>query len=265
MVAQQIAPAPARDEAAEAGLGVDQRLEEGRGGVGRAEAVDQQRDLHAAADRRDQGVADAAARTVVLPDIIEDAKRFLGAVDQARSAPRAARGPSGSRVSRLPATVSGSMRVCTFIPLSRLAGCATRGEAETAIRAGELKAPPYPLEPARMLVSRLSLTDFRSYADAVVAPGPGFVILTGENGAGKTNVLEAVSLLVAGPRAARRAALPKWRGAAAPAASRSRRGSARGRDRHRHRADARRSGARSGSTARRPRPTRCRNGCRCCG
>jgi DNA replication and repair protein RecF len=47
-------------------------------------------------------------------------------------------------------------------------------------------------------VSRLSLTDFRSYADAVVSPGPGFVILTGENGAGKTNMLEAVSLLAPG-------------------------------------------------------------------
>ena len=49
-----------------------------------------------------------------------------------------------------------------------------------------------------MPVSRLSLSDFRSYADAVVAPGPGLVILTGENGAGKTNMLEAVSLLAPG-------------------------------------------------------------------
>jgi DNA replication and repair protein RecF len=47
-------------------------------------------------------------------------------------------------------------------------------------------------------VSRLSLVDFRSYADAVIAPGPGLVILTGENGAGKTNLLEAVSLLAPG-------------------------------------------------------------------
>jgi DNA replication and repair protein RecF len=47
-------------------------------------------------------------------------------------------------------------------------------------------------------LARLSLTDFRSYADAVIAPGPGFVILTGENGAGKTNALEAVSLLSPG-------------------------------------------------------------------
>ena len=49
-----------------------------------------------------------------------------------------------------------------------------------------------------MIVTRLSLSDFRSYADAVLAPGPGFVILTGDNGAGKTNLLEAVSLLAPG-------------------------------------------------------------------
>ena len=49
-----------------------------------------------------------------------------------------------------------------------------------------------------MALSRLSLTDFRSYPDALIAPGPGLVVLTGENGAGKTNVLEAVSLLSPG-------------------------------------------------------------------
>lgn len=49
-----------------------------------------------------------------------------------------------------------------------------------------------------MHVKRLFLTDFRSYADAMIAPGEGFVILTGDNGAGKTNLLEAVSLLVPG-------------------------------------------------------------------
>src|SRR3954469_23550164 len=49
-----------------------------------------------------------------------------------------------------------------------------------------------------MPVTRLSLSNFRSYADALVAPGPGLVILTGENGAGKTNVLEAGSLLSPG-------------------------------------------------------------------
>ena len=49
-----------------------------------------------------------------------------------------------------------------------------------------------------MALTRLSLTNFRSYPDALIAPGPGFVVLTGENGAGKTNVLEAVSLLSPG-------------------------------------------------------------------
>lgn len=49
-----------------------------------------------------------------------------------------------------------------------------------------------------MFVARLSLTDFRSYADTVLSPGPGLVVLTGENGAGKTNILEAVSLLTPG-------------------------------------------------------------------
>ena len=57
-----------------------------------------------------------------------------------------------------------------------------------------------------MPVSRLSLTDFRSYAAAAIEPGPGFVLLSGENGAGKTNLLEAVSLLTPG-RGLRGAAL----------------------------------------------------------
>ena len=57
-----------------------------------------------------------------------------------------------------------------------------------------------------MPVSRLSLTDFRSYASATLEPGPGFVLLFGENGAGKTNLLEAVSLLSPG-RGLRGAAL----------------------------------------------------------
>jgi DNA replication and repair protein RecF len=55
-------------------------------------------------------------------------------------------------------------------------------------------------------VSRLALTDFRSYADALIDPGPGFVLLYGENGTGKTNLLEAVSLLSPG-RGIRGAAL----------------------------------------------------------
>ena len=57
-----------------------------------------------------------------------------------------------------------------------------------------------------MPVSRLALTDFRSYASALIEPAPGFVLLSGENGAGKTNILEAVSLLAPG-RGLRGAAL----------------------------------------------------------
>ncbi len=57
-----------------------------------------------------------------------------------------------------------------------------------------------------MPIARLTLTDFRSYGEASVEPGPGFVVLTGDNGAGKTNILEAVSLLAPG-RGLRGAAL----------------------------------------------------------
>ncbi|MFL6759855.1 DNA replication/repair protein RecF [Sphingomonas sp.] len=49
-----------------------------------------------------------------------------------------------------------------------------------------------------MPVSRLTLTDFRSYASATIEPGSGFVLLSGDNGAGKTNLLEAVSMLTPG-------------------------------------------------------------------
>ena len=57
-----------------------------------------------------------------------------------------------------------------------------------------------------MRVTRLTLTDFRSYASASLEPGLGFVLLYGENGAGKTNLLEAVSMLTPG-RGLRGAAL----------------------------------------------------------
>lgn len=55
-------------------------------------------------------------------------------------------------------------------------------------------------------INRLRLTDFRNYAHADIAAGPGAVVLTGDNGAGKTNLLEAISLLAPG-RGLRRAAL----------------------------------------------------------
>ena len=57
-----------------------------------------------------------------------------------------------------------------------------------------------------MTLARLSLTDFRNHAGADLAAGPGLVALHGDNGAGKTNILEAISLLAPG-RGLRRAAL----------------------------------------------------------
>jgi len=56
------------------------------------------------------------------------------------------------------------------------------------------------------MISRLVLTDFRNHAATTVESGAGFVVFTGENGAGKTNVLEAVSMLAPG-RGLRRARL----------------------------------------------------------
>ncbi|GAA4009069.1 DNA replication/repair protein RecF [Sphingomonas swuensis] len=48
------------------------------------------------------------------------------------------------------------------------------------------------------MLARLTLTDFRNHAGLELRPGPGFVCLHGENGAGKTNILEAVSMLAPG-------------------------------------------------------------------
>lgn len=56
------------------------------------------------------------------------------------------------------------------------------------------------------MIARLSLTDFRNHADSVIVAPPGFVVLAGDNGAGKTNILEALSLLAPG-RGLRRASL----------------------------------------------------------
>jgi DNA replication and repair protein RecF len=56
-------------------------------------------------------------------------------------------------------------------------------------------------------VQRLTLTNFRSYhAAQVVVERPGPVVITGANGAGKTNLIEAISLLAPG-RGLRRATL----------------------------------------------------------
>ena len=47
-------------------------------------------------------------------------------------------------------------------------------------------------------IEKLTLTDFRNYSSLTLQAGAAPVILLGDNGAGKTNVLEALSLLSPG-------------------------------------------------------------------
>jgi DNA replication and repair protein RecF len=47
-------------------------------------------------------------------------------------------------------------------------------------------------------LTRITLTDYRNYAALRLDPPPGLIALAGANGAGKTNLLEAISLLTPG-------------------------------------------------------------------
>ena len=49
-----------------------------------------------------------------------------------------------------------------------------------------------------MLLTRLGLTDFRSYADAELEPDVGLTVVAAPNGTGKTNLLEAIHLAITG-------------------------------------------------------------------
>src|SRR4029078_6699735 len=53
-------------------------------------------------------------------------------------------------------------------------------------------------------IRRLALTNFRNYRAAALEVAGRLIVLTGENGAGKTNLVEASSLLIPG-RGLRRA------------------------------------------------------------
>lgn len=59
-----------------------------------------------------------------------------------------------------------------------------------------------------MYIARLALTDFRNHAASDIVARPGLVVLAGSNGAGKTNILESLSLLAPG-RGLRGSPLPE--------------------------------------------------------
>ena len=124
-----------------------------------------------------------------------------------------------------------------------------------------------------MPIARLALTDFRNHAAATLVPGPGFVLLSGANGAGKTNILEAVSLLPPG-RGLRGVALGEMaRSDGTGGFGGPRRGSSRairddrGRRRHRGASSPTAPERRAGADQRRRRAGQPHwpNGCRCCG
>ncbi len=60
----------------------------------------------------------------------------------------------------------------------------------------------------RIWIERLQLTSFRNYASLALSVGAAPVVLTGANGSGKTNLLEALSLLTSG-QGLRRAPFPE--------------------------------------------------------
>jgi DNA replication and repair protein RecF len=49
-----------------------------------------------------------------------------------------------------------------------------------------------------MALTRLALVDFRSYAEAEITPDPGLTVVSGPNGTGKTNLLEAIHTAIVG-------------------------------------------------------------------
>lgn len=65
-------------------------------------------------------------------------------------------------------------------------------------RAVPFESATMPDAAPRLWVERLTLTNFRNYQAATLELGPEPVVLTGANGSGKTNLLEAVSLLAPG-------------------------------------------------------------------
>lgn len=80
--------------------------------------------------------------------------------------------------------------------------------AEEASDAGPARAAAPVVQSARVWIERIQLTSYRNYTAARLEAGPEPVVLCGPNGSGKTNLLEAISLLTAG-QGLRRAPYPE--------------------------------------------------------
>jgi DNA replication and repair protein RecF len=61
-----------------------------------------------------------------------------------------------------------------------------------------LRAEPRAAADPTMDVTRLSLENFRNYASAELLPDPGVTVVVAPNGAGKTNLLEAIGVAITG-------------------------------------------------------------------
>ena len=61
-----------------------------------------------------------------------------------------------------------------------------------------LRAEPMPAGRATLELSRVALESFRSYAAAVLEPDLGLTVVAAPNGAGKTNLLEAIHVAITG-------------------------------------------------------------------
>ena len=78
--------------------------------------------------------------------------------------------------------------------MKRNKGSKALRQQSATIRDSDAAAPA----PKRLAVTRLTVTGFRSYARVRLETGGRSVVLFGDNGVGKTNLLEAVSLLTPG-------------------------------------------------------------------
>ncbi len=83
---------------------------------------------------------------------------------------------------------------CELADLAPPSFGAPDGAPQDDARHAEVRAQRAP----KHAVTRLSLTNFRSYASVEIATGAAPVVLAGANGAGKTNLLDAISLLSPG-------------------------------------------------------------------